>query len=272
MSQARNYCFTLNNPTFKEMRALIMSRDYDYCIFGMEHFNQEYTDGGMMTPHLQGYMEFNTPKRIEELKYFPFDRMHLEKRKGSQSQAIEYCKKDSNNFIITWFEFGEKKKQGERNDLLHIKEMLDEGADLEDVAHEHFGDFTRYNFQKYVDVKKKFNYKQCDVMIYRGKDVYSWQDMYESTCFIGGDESINLYNGQECIVFTQGLHNSEVERFARNIPVTIKYGFQNREILPRYVIYCCPKFPKDSSFYDFVTEVSGVILSPDLEEGVIEES
>jgi len=85
MTQARNYVFTLNNYTTKELDALIGNTDYKYMIFGFEEKS---------TKHLQGYMEFDQQIRICELKYFPFERMHLERRKGTQKQAIEYCQKD----------------------------------------------------------------------------------------------------------------------------------------------------------------------------------
>lgn len=49
------------------------------------------------TKHFQGYIELNKPMRIGGVKKIPgFERAHLEVRKGTQTQAIDYCqKKDS---------------------------------------------------------------------------------------------------------------------------------------------------------------------------------
>jgi len=98
-------------------------------------------------------------------------------------------------------------------------------------------------------------------MIANGENPYKWNKKYGSTCFIGIEDSINIYEGEDCIVFTEGGHMKELEHFSRNIPITVKYGFQNRTIMPRYVVYCTNK-----SMNKFVTEVSGVILDPDFIE------
>lgn len=47
---------------------------------------------------------------------------------------------------------GEKPKQGKRSDLDAIKERIDEGASIIDVAHESFGSFLRYRngFRDYI--------------------------------------------------------------------------------------------------------------------------
>jgi len=259
MSQNRNYVFTYNNHTFKRMRKMIMDTRYTYMTFGFEV-------GEEGTPHLQGYIEFESPKRITEIRDYPFDKCRFAIRKGTQAEAINYCHKEGD-----YYEFGEKKNQGARNDLLAIKAMIDEGCTLDDVANEHFGDFTRYNFQKYIDVKKVYDHGHCDVMIYRGDDPMSWKDVYPSTIYISGDEYLSCYDGEECIVFHNGGHYGDIERFAHDIPVPVKYGFQNRKILPKYVIYCEPKFSTKNKLYDYVTEVCGGNNEPHIYKEIIEE-
>jgi len=61
---------------------------------------------------------------------------------GNAESNIQYCKKDGK-----WFEYGTPAKatQGRRTDLLEIKEAIDGGATLRDVADQDFGTYLRYH-------------------------------------------------------------------------------------------------------------------------------
>ena len=56
------------------------------------------------TPHLQGYVHFKNEKSLKQLKAL-MPRAHVEARKGTIQQAIEYCQKEGD-----WEEHGEKPK------------------------------------------------------------------------------------------------------------------------------------------------------------------
>lgn len=110
---ARHWTWTLSNWTEDELEEL--KRAYHnytcvrYIIWGQEIAP---TTG---TPHLQGYLELRTPKRLSGVKKLPgFDRAHLEARRGERDQARTYCMKDG-KFV----EYGdwEAGGQGRRNDL-----------------------------------------------------------------------------------------------------------------------------------------------------------
>lgn len=113
-------CFTLNNYSEEEYNDLITCNLFKYLIIG-----KEIGDKG--TPHLQGYGEFVKQIRSTQIKKIN-NRMHFESRKGSQAQAIAYCKKD-NKFV----EIGEKKIQGKRNDLLLIRDAIKGGSSYKDI-------------------------------------------------------------------------------------------------------------------------------------------
>lgn len=74
---------------------------------------------------------------------------HVERRRGSQQQAIDYVKKGGD-----WFEIGEPVYKGKRTDLDKIKKLLDDGGSLLDAAEENFGSFVRYHkgFERYKDL------------------------------------------------------------------------------------------------------------------------
>lgn len=110
--QVRCVVFTLNNYTDKDVQDLI-EYDYQYLCFGKEIGKKE-------TPHLQGYIEFKKRKYFSALKKFN-NRIHWEERRGSQLQAINYCKKDG-----LFEEHGEKKIQGKRTDLEYYKKLAEE--------------------------------------------------------------------------------------------------------------------------------------------------
>ena len=106
--QCRNWCFTVNNWTEEDIAGLQAS-GYTYMIYGREV-------GKNGTPHLQGYIEFGIGKRLTTMKNIN-GRAHWEPRKGTQEQAVKYCKKD-NDFE----EFGEMKTQGLRKDLDAVRQ------------------------------------------------------------------------------------------------------------------------------------------------------
>lgn len=84
-NQLHGYCFTINNPTPNDLE-LVRTIECKYIIFGFEI-------GEEGTPHLQGYIHYERSKRFNAVKR-DIPRAHIEPRKGTPQQAIEYCKKD----------------------------------------------------------------------------------------------------------------------------------------------------------------------------------
>lgn len=114
MLRSTNWCWTLNNYTDIEERTIIACDWVNYGVFGKEI-------GEENTPHLQGYFELKTKRTLASLKRKLGDRIHWEIRKGTQEQAVVYCKKDNN--VTEW---GVPKAQGARNDLDNIRVLANE--------------------------------------------------------------------------------------------------------------------------------------------------
>ena len=102
---SRAWCFTLNNYTEEEEETL-RNAPCAYMVLGKEV-------GDQGTPHLQGYVHFKEAKTLSAMKKI-MPRAHLEIRKGTVDQAVDYCKKDGQ-----YEEFGEKpmsqKEKGQCN-------------------------------------------------------------------------------------------------------------------------------------------------------------
>jgi len=101
MERTRSWCYTLNNYTEEErdgLRALSCA----YNVFGYER-------GDEGTPHLQGYIHFKEKKSLQAVKKV-MPRAHLEPRKGTVDQAVDYCKKkkSSKNMAQTDVSNGER--------------------------------------------------------------------------------------------------------------------------------------------------------------------
>jgi len=111
----RNFVFTINNYTDSDILSL-KSLPYSYIIYGKEKVS---------TPHLQGYCELNKQVKFKTVKDI-IPRAHIEIRKGTQIQAINYCKKDGD-----YTELGTPKSQGHRADLDNIREVaLEDGMTM----------------------------------------------------------------------------------------------------------------------------------------------
>jgi hypothetical protein len=99
----RNYCFTANNWTFST-RSLLEKWDVRYLVFGEE---VAPTTG---TPHLQGYVQLKTRKRISTLaKEMPG--LHFIAANGTAMENRSYCLKEGHNV----FEKGAASIQGKMN-------------------------------------------------------------------------------------------------------------------------------------------------------------
>jgi len=110
---SRRYCFTLNNYTDEEALHLESYTDCKYIVVGREV-------GDNLTPHLQGFIIFNTSVRFAAAKERLGNRCHIEPAKGSSEQASNYCKKD-NIFV----EYGTlPTQQGRRTDWEIYKEWV----------------------------------------------------------------------------------------------------------------------------------------------------
>lgn len=125
MSRHRNWCFT----SF-EQELHIDLNVLKYIIYQQERC----PDTGKL--HWQGYLELRNAKTMQQTKGLFQGEVHLEKRIGTQQQAIDYCRKLSTSIENTLFEYGNRGKgQGHRTDLDRVAhEIIEEKKTISEIA------------------------------------------------------------------------------------------------------------------------------------------
>jgi len=184
-TMSAGWVYTFNNYSKSDIRNIkalsaVRGNKVRYSVFG-------YEVGKNGTPHLQGYIHFETRKRFSTIKNLLGDTIHLESLAGTPQQASDYCKKDGNfweNGTLPVFE------PGTRNDLIDIKTRIDGGASADDIGSvpEHFGNYVRYNrgFRAYENtLVKPRNFKSQVCVFYGEPGTYKsfsanrYKDCYE---------------------------------------------------------------------------------------------
>lgn len=119
----RNICFTLFYEDLTEVSKMeAWLEKQSYGVMGLE------TCPTTKKLHIQGYVEFKSPKTFKTLKR-RWPSMHFEARHASAKAAAEYCKKEGQ-----FKEFGQISCQGKRTDLIAAVELIQSGASIETVA------------------------------------------------------------------------------------------------------------------------------------------
>lgn len=134
----RNWCFT----SFDDLPPVLAA---EHLPDGIRYicFQQEKCPGSGNL-HFQGYLETtNKTTRKQIKKMLDDEKIHLEPRKGTQDQAIDYCKKLDSK-IGKFFEYGTRSRQGNRTDLDSIFEFLESGATVSETLREFGGHAIRY--------------------------------------------------------------------------------------------------------------------------------
>ena len=144
--QSRDWCFTLNNPMEDEIASIYGAEHgsfgggVKYLVAGMEGMGPD------CTPHIQGFVQWNGPKTLEKCKAV-LDRAHWEKRRGSPTQAAEYCKKEGD-----FFEVGECGLTREENMKLSNQERwaLAKEGKFVDLPPEHYQTYKKIFMENIV--------------------------------------------------------------------------------------------------------------------------
>lgn len=134
MSRSRDWCFTINNPTAEDDRNLLVIQAHAaYYIYGKEV-------GEQGTPHYQGYIRFQHQRTLQGVKVL-LPRAHLEPRRGTILQAIQYCEKDGD-----WVEWGDRPASSAETTKQRWRRIIDlaEKGELDTIKEDYPGMYLRY--------------------------------------------------------------------------------------------------------------------------------
>ena len=236
----RYFCWTINNPTADDDKQLSYLCNLPECLYLC------YGKENVSTPHYQGYVELSSPQRFSWIKK-RLTRAHLEPKKGSRTQARDYCfKEDSAPFEHgTWT----PDRQGTRNDLIVVQRMIQEGETMEAIADEHFESCCKYNkfFDRYATLKDKKRDFDTKVSVYWGPtDTGKTRKAMEETGALQIDYNNNFFEdpcGANTLVFDDVAN--PVKLFGRRLflritdrypmKVNIKGGHANWR--PKHIIF-----------------------------------
>lgn len=146
MSRGLRWTFTLNNYTEDEEALLKALPDVSFMIYGHEVAPQTGT------PHLQGFIVFESRKYLSWIKNNTSPRMHLEIARGTVSQNIDYCSKGSNIVIIgeAPYEQWERAAQANRNRWDNARNLAREGR-FDEIPSDLWLKFRKAFEQEYQD-------------------------------------------------------------------------------------------------------------------------
>lgn len=119
--------------------------------------------------HLQGYVQLTKPARKTQVIPLLWKSTEWIGARGTGDHNVVYCSKidvegkDNRAEGTEPVTFGKiDGNQGRRTDLENIKEMMDAGASMREVAGAHFGDFIRYH-------RGLYEYRKISRNVNRGK-------------------------------------------------------------------------------------------------------
>lgn len=135
MSSYRNFVFTSYVDTI-----YIDTSNIIYYVYQRE----KCPETGRL--HYQGYVELDKRRNLNSLKknVFKDNTIHIERRMGTQQQAIDYCKKSESRYSDP-VEFGTPRCQGKRTDLKTAIEIIQSGGKIIDVVDEVPSVIVRYS-------------------------------------------------------------------------------------------------------------------------------
>lgn len=203
MPTAKNYCFTLNNPTEDECTKLQQLGEQllegcVYLICGVEV-------GEQGTKHIQGYVSWDKRRTLAWVKRWISPRAHLETAKGSAKQNRAYCSKEGN--FEEWGELPAGK--GSRTDLSRAVELIQQGCSVREIARESPATVVRYGggLQRLQQLHRPERESPPEIWVFwgrtgTGKTRRVWEFVDTAELWVHpGDRWFDGYDGHKAVLF-----------------------------------------------------------------------
>lgn len=223
----RSYCFTINNPSFKELVSMLNNIDAKYWCFGFETGSKTGTD------HIQGYVQYNNPKDFSVAKSQISNRAHLEPARGTPIQNRTYCSKEGD-----FYEFGDIATPGPKTktwDEIELA-MKDPKANI--------GTYAHYHKSYQMVIQDEIKNRKTDTKFYSItpvadviNEVHDYFGQIDDLVIIFSMEDLAKYPPDPKYVLLledTGIAPNvrELNMYPRGMPITYKYGYEHRHIKP----------------------------------------
>lgn len=201
--QRRNYCLT----------SWLEEYEYDNTTISYLISHRELCpDTQRLHHHI--YVEFKKPMSLRAVKrVFNDQTLHVEPRNGNQQQAIDYVIKDTNEYPV--IEFGVRKQQGKRNDILKAIDMIKQDQSNYDLIEAHPDIYVKYHkgLDKVRQVYDEYNsrtFRDVNVLVLYGTagtnktryayDTYGANNVYKLNTSDKGHVWFDGYSGQSVLL------------------------------------------------------------------------
>lgn len=220
MSQAKDWCFTDYDVSDDRM-LFLLGVDCNYMVF------QEEQCPTTSKRHYQGFVQFKKKIRMTGVKKILGKKVHLEKRRGTATEAADYCQKEDTRVNGPWFQ-GEIQKQGKRVDLDELAEMaLKEGTTKMDLMQANPSGFMRYGRgledMRRTTAMQRYRKKEPIVHVYWGyPGTGKSTRAYEESGFYEKRDEVYLKDSEGKWFFNyDGQKKMIIDDFDGNIPISI---------------------------------------------------
>lgn len=251
MAKSNRFVFTLNNYSDEDLEWFEDTDLFKYVCFGKEV-------GESLTPHLQGYFEFEHGCRLRMSAVIKrlvegglLSHPHVEIAKGNAAQAIAYCEKEGN-----FWEKGDRPKgQGKRTDLDQACTILTNGGSIQDIAVAHptvFVKFHRGLASLQVVLAARRNWKTEIYWLWgptgSGKSRWAWETYPTAYAKVANTKWWCGYTGQDTAIIDDFRPNKEMPfNFILNLfdryPLLLESKGGQVQCLFKTIIVTCPYSP-----------------------------
>lgn len=262
-NQLRNWVLTINNPSDDE------EKTFEY-IKGLPHIKyfifQREKGEETGTEHYQLYIEFQVGKTFDTMKkYFPT--AHIEQRKGTKTQARDYCSKAETRISDKVYEFGTFAEERERSDLNDIIEMVKDGSSDEEILSAYPSQFFRYskhiNDVRQTVLQSKFKniFRNLDVTYIWGRagvgktryvmDKFGFENVYRLTSYDRG--CFDSYKGEDVILFDEfrsSFKITDMLNYLDGYPLMLPSRYSNK-VACYTKVYIISNIPFEEQYIEF---------------------
>jgi len=212
-TKAQTWLCTWNNPTMTDeefFEFLVKLESVKYFIFQREKGEETGTE------HFQFYIEFQFARHFKTVKKVLPHGTHIEQRKGTKTQAREYCCKPETR-VGQVHEHGVFIEERQRTDLTNILALIKSGVPLHDLREEYEPQFfmfqSRFEKERVLYLEKQFKniFRDITVSYIHGStgvgktrsiaERFGYDRLYRVTEY--DQRAFDNYDGQDIIIFEE---------------------------------------------------------------------